>query len=72
MRAFLRRQPPTPPLPRRGDPVEAWLRTQRDRHVDDYGPTPEWYALDAALRLYGQHADTGTPLGEPLDVEVPW
>lgn len=64
-------QPPAPPLPRRGDHVEAWLRDQRDLHVDDYGPTPEWYALDRVLNGYLRHADTGTPLGESFG-EVPW
>lgn len=53
-----------PPLPRRGDHVEAWLRDQRDRHTDGFTRDPEWEALDDVLDLYRLHADTGTPLGE--------
>lgn len=56
--------PPTPPLPRRGDATEAWLRAHRDRHTDGHTRDPEWEALDAALEDYRLHADTGTPLGE--------
>lgn len=75
MRAFLRRflaglthSGPSydlPPLPARGDAVEAWLKAQRDQLVDGYdSPSPDWYALDAVLDDYRLHADTGTPLGE--------
>lgn len=39
----------TAPIPARGDAVETWLKTQRDRHTDGYGPTPGWWALDDAL-----------------------
>lgn len=53
-----------PPLPRRGDPVEAWLRAHRDRQVDEYGRTRGWHLLDNLLDDYRLHADTGTPLGE--------
>lgn len=60
-----------PPQPRRGDHVAAWLKAQRDQHVDAYGPTPEWYALDRALNDYGYRADTGTALDQPFG-DVPW
>lgn len=61
-----------PSLPRRGDHVEAWLKAQRDQHVDAYdSPSPEWYALDRALNDYRYRADTGTPLDQPLG-DVPW
>lgn len=53
-----------PPQPRRGDHVEAWLKAQRDQHVDAYGRPPEWHALDRVLDDYRLHADTGIPLGE--------
>lgn len=52
------------PLPARGDDVETWLKTQRDRHTDGYTRDPEWEALDCLLDRYRLHADTGTPLGE--------
>jgi hypothetical protein len=55
-----------PPLPRRGDPVEAWLRAQRDQRLDAYGRPPEWHQLDDLLDLYRLHADTGTPLDQAL------
>lgn len=53
-----------PPLPARGDAVEAWLRAARDVHSDRYGVTPAWFVLDDLLDLYRLHADTGTPLTE--------
>jgi hypothetical protein len=53
-----------PPLPARGDAVEAWLKGQRDTHSDRYGVTPAWYVLDDALDTYRLHADTRTPLTE--------
>jgi DNA polymerase-3 subunit epsilon len=54
-----------PHQPHRGDAVEAWLKQQRDRHLDDYqAPPPEWHALDALLDAYRLHADTSTPLHE--------
>jgi hypothetical protein len=55
-----------PPLPARGDAVEAWLKARRDEYLNAYGRTPEWYALDAVLDAYRLHADTGTPLREHL------
>jgi len=53
-------------LPRRGDAVEAWLKTQRDRHPRD----SSWWVLDELLDDYRLHADTSTPLAE--DVEEPY
>lgn len=53
-----------PPLPARGDDVEAWLRAQRDAHSDRYGRDPAWYVLDDALDQYRLHADTRTPLNQ--------
>lgn len=53
-----------PPLPARGDDVEAWLKGQRDAHSDRYGVTPAWYVLDDVLNAYRLHADTGTPLDQ--------
>jgi hypothetical protein len=53
-----------PPVPRRGDAVEAWLRAERDQHEDHYGRTPSWYAVDDVLDRYRLHADTGTALTE--------
>jgi hypothetical protein len=81
MRAFLRRAVASLthsgpgydlPQPARGDAVETWLKAQRDELADDYGPTPEWYALDRALNGYRLHADAGTPLDQPLNTEVPF
>ena len=60
------------PLPARGDAVEQWLKQQRDRHIDNRGPTPCWYALDEALNRYRLHAETRTPLSEQLNTEVPF
>lgn len=60
------------PRPARGDAVEQWLRTQRDEHVDGYGPTPGWYALDRALNRYRIHADSGTPLDQDINAEAPF
>lgn len=57
---------PAPDQPIRGDAVEAWLKQQRDRHLDDYGRNPEWYALDDLLDTYRLHADTRTPLNEHI------
>lgn len=48
-------------VPHRGDEVATWLKAQRDAT----GKTEEgniWYALDALLNDYRDHADTGTPL----------
>ncbi len=55
--------------PRRGDDVEAWLKSDRDALLAEKSP---WASLAAAvvddlLEDYRLHADTGTP----LDVEVP-
>jgi len=61
-----------PPQPRRGDHVAAWLKAQRDQHVDGYdSPPPEWHALDRVLDDYRLHADTGTPLDQPLGDVAP-
>ncbi|MFF4834064.1 hypothetical protein [Streptomyces sp. NPDC001315] len=53
---------PRPEVPRRGDPVEAWLKTQRDRYDRDGESSEFWHEFDAALDLYRLHAGTGTPL----------
>lgn len=53
-----------PPTPARGDAVEQWLKTQRDKHTDSYSRTPAWYTLDDLLDTYRLHADTRTPLNE--------
>lgn len=50
-----------PPLPRRGDPVEAWLKAQRDEYRQY---CDAWTVLDTLLDEYRLHADTGTPLQE--------
>jgi hypothetical protein len=47
--------------PRRGDPVEAWLKGQRDEF--EYGDSV-WPILDYVLDQYRLHADTSTPLDE--------
>lgn len=51
-----------PVLPRRGDAVEAWLKTQRDDNRDTGRGV--WTTLNDLLDLYRLHADTGTPLTE--------
>ena len=51
----------TPPLPLRGDHVDAWLRAQRDEYPAD---SITWDILDDLLDTYRGHADTGTPLDE--------
>lgn len=48
-------------VPKRGDQVEAWLKSQRDEH---HASSPQWQALDEALDTYRLHADTGTPLSQ--------
>lgn len=53
-----------PHQPRRGDHIEAWLKTQRDLHRDAQGPTCGWQHLDDLLDDYRLHADTGTPLSD--------
>lgn len=49
-------------LPKRGDQVEAWLKSQRDEYHQT--SSPQWQALNEALDTYRLHADTGTPLGQ--------
>lgn len=56
--------PGQPPLPRRGDAVEAWLRAHRDQQTDEYGQTRAWHLLDGLLDDYRLHADTRTPLDQ--------
>lgn len=48
------------PLPRRGDPVEQWLKAQRDTSTT----WSDWHVLDGLIDHYRLHADTGTPLGQ--------
>lgn len=50
-----------PPLPRRGDHVEAWLKQQRDAC---FGHASTYNAVDGLLDDYRLHADTGTPLDQ--------
>lgn len=48
--------------PSRGDAVEAWLKNWRDiRCVPG-----AWDSLNAMIREYRRHADTGTPLNAPV------
>lgn len=56
---------------RRGDPVAEWLKRKRDQHDGpNSGHIDEaWYAIDALLDDYREHADTGTPLSR--DVQGP-
>lgn len=53
-------------IPARGDAIAQWLEAKRDQCIDQYGPLPAWYALDALLDDYRRHADTWTPLDQPL------
>ncbi|MET9056174.1 hypothetical protein ABZW50_34110, partial [Streptomyces bacillaris] len=58
-------QPPTTSeahRPRRGDAVDQWLRTYRERY-DRNGESSEfWHEFDGLLDLYRLHADMGIPL----------
>lgn len=45
-------------VPRRGDPVEQWLKARRDAAV----AWDAWHVIDGMLDRYRLHADTGTPL----------
>jgi hypothetical protein len=54
-------QDPAPDGPRRGDPVEQWLKAQRDAAADH---PAAYQAADGLLDLYRLHADTGTPLDD--------
>ncbi|MFJ9985347.1 hypothetical protein ACIQUD_15165 [Streptomyces globisporus] len=58
-------QPPTTSeahRPRRGDAVDQWLRTYRERY-DRNGESSEfWHEFDGLLDLYRLHADMGAPL----------
>ncbi|MEW1630787.1 hypothetical protein AB0387_25935 [Streptomyces sp. NPDC089173] len=48
--------------PQRGDAVDQWLRTYRERY-DRNGESSEfWHEFDGLLDLYRLHADMGTPL----------
>jgi hypothetical protein len=51
-----------PPLPRRGDAVEAWLKAQRDEFSEQHDT--QWDVIDHLLGTYRLHADTRTPLHE--------
>lgn len=57
--------------PMRGDKVEAWIKAARDEQAPFASFDPEarvsWYTLDGLLDAYRLHADTGTPLGEPVE-----
>lgn len=64
LRAMTSSNPGQPPLPRRGDVVEVWLKAHRDRQIDEYGQTRSWHLLDGLIDDYRLHADTGTPLGQ--------
>lgn len=70
-------EPGKTPGPRRGDPVEAWIKRHRDEcaelspadaaHYGTHANPPQWHALDALLDDYRDHADTGTPLDLPVE-----
>lgn len=51
------------PGPQRGDAIEVWLKSWRDRHQRGF---PSWYSLDDVLDDYRIHADTGTPLDQEV------
>jgi hypothetical protein len=51
----------------RGDNVDAWLKRHRETYRGADGAlTGAWYVIDALLDDYRDHADTGTPLTEPV------
>ncbi len=54
--------------PRRDDKVAAWLKANRDQYKDGTGDSADaiFYALDALLDSYRDHADTGTPLDQEV------
>ena len=57
---------------RRGDEVEAWIKRCRDEYENDtssdvYNP---YEVIDWMLDDYRLHADTGTPLNEPVNEEI--
>ena len=49
--------------PQREDAVATWLKKRRDQNPRD---PQAWFALDNALDDYRLHADTGTPLTQPV------
>lgn len=51
--------------PMRGDPVETWLKYNRDLHTPP--TTLEWEAINWLLDEYRERADTGRPLGTDED-----
>ena len=58
-------------IPKRGDAVEQWLRTERDKyevsrdHNDFVGHDAYW-ALDDLIDSYRLHADTGMPIDQEV------
>ncbi|MGW2048628.1 hypothetical protein ACWCPF_26105 [Streptomyces sp. NPDC001858] len=58
--AALDAEQPDTLTPRRGDPVEAWLKARRKYTTTWH----DWHTLDDLLDAYRLHADTGTPLGK--------
>jgi hypothetical protein len=66
--AFFHRGPSYQPwlLPHRGAAVHHWLVACRDQYDRD---SPQWQALDAATADYERHADTRTPLHQPIPEE---
>lgn len=52
----------------RGSTTEVWIKAARDRCQPGDG---DWRALDALLDDYRLHADTGTPLDQPVSGPYP-
>jgi hypothetical protein len=48
--------------PQRGDLVEQWLKSRRDRFSEHHDT--QWDVIDNLLDDYRLHADTGTPLDQ--------
>lgn len=58
-------------IPKRGDAVEQWLKTERDRYEaskehTDYGGHDAYWALDDLIDSYRHHADTGMPIDQEV------
>lgn len=55
-------------MPRRDDPVAAWLKANRDLHKNGTSDSADAIhaALDEMLDEYRDHADAGTPLGQEI------
>ena len=66
--AFFHRGPgyEVTPLPRRGDAFNRWLVAHRDLYDRD---GVQWITLDVMAGDYERHADTRTPLNQPITEE---